>query len=296
MALNTLSKSLSTDKFTLRQFLTQLVKVLLLISLCACLGYLCWQDERALVFVEAGFAIMLLVYWLPFRKMAMSPEIAWDLLALVMYFAVFLKLYELGVEQPSMRFLLGLDWIERFHGWVAHWPVWIAILTNYIVGDFVAYWCHRLFHTRWLWHMHAFHHSAKHLNWVSGIRSSFGHVVGLFLPYAVVLVFFPIPKAGAIATGILIFDTVNQHYLHSNIRFPFQRQLEWIFVTPRVHFVHHSVSRKYSDSNFGFVFTLWDRWFGTYTDPEIVGINEPLGLNYEISKWRLLLGIAKHRT
>jgi sterol desaturase/sphingolipid hydroxylase (fatty acid hydroxylase superfamily) len=293
MFLKTHINDLSVNKLTMWQAL--LGKALLFTCLCTYVGYLCWVSEKALVFVGAGFLIMLIAYWKPFCKMTVPPEICWDLFALIMYFAVFLELYETMIEQPGMKILLSVNWVQDFHERVGHWPLWVAISCNYIIGDFMAYWSHRLFHTQWFWHSHAFHHSSKHLNWISGVRSSFGHIVGLFIPYAIVLVFFPLPKAGVIATYILIFDTINQHYIHSNLRFPFQKQLEWLFVTPRVHFVHHSTLRGHSDSNYGFIFTVWDRCFGTYTDPETVDPNEPLGLNYEISYWRLLAGLPKPR-
>jgi sterol desaturase/sphingolipid hydroxylase (fatty acid hydroxylase superfamily) len=82
-----------------------------------------------------------------------------------------------------------------------------------------------------------------------------------------------------------------QHYTHSNVRIPFARYLELVFVTPRYHFVHHSIDRHLSNSNFGFLFSLWDRILGTYTDPGTIREDEPLGLDYGNAKWRLLIGI-----
>jgi sterol desaturase/sphingolipid hydroxylase (fatty acid hydroxylase superfamily) len=85
--------------------------------------------------------------------------------------------------------------------------------------------------------------------------------------------------------------TCVQHYTHSNVRIPFARYLELVFVTPRYHFVHHSIDRHLSNSNFGFLFSLWDRILGTYTDPGTIREDEPLGLDYSNAKWRLLIGI-----
>jgi sterol desaturase/sphingolipid hydroxylase (fatty acid hydroxylase superfamily) len=53
--------------------------------------------------------------------------------------------------------------------------------------------------------------------------------------------------------------------------------------------VHHSVDQKYSDTNFAQIF-VWDKLFGTYTDPASVPENEPSGLNYENTNLRLLFG------
>jgi sterol desaturase/sphingolipid hydroxylase (fatty acid hydroxylase superfamily) len=112
-----------------------------------------------------------------------------------------------------------------------------------------------------------------------------------FLPYTVVYLFIPTPDVGLAITVIFLLNTLNQHYTHSNIRLPFQKQLEFIFVTPRFHFVHHISTRMHTDSNYGFVFSFWDRIFGTYTNPDEIDNNAPMGLDYEISNLRLLLGI-----
>jgi sterol desaturase/sphingolipid hydroxylase (fatty acid hydroxylase superfamily) len=66
-------------------------------------------------------------------------------------------------------------------------------------------------------------------------------------------------------------------------------------VTPRFHFVHHSTNRSIANSNYGFIFSVWDRLFGTYTDPAVVPPDDSLGLGYEISSWRLVLGLPPPR-
>ena len=45
-------------------------------------------------------------------------------------------------------------------------------------------------------------------------------------------------------------------------------KLGWLFVDNRFHFTHHSVREKYFDRNYGGVFTIYDRMFGTYVAPE----------------------------
>jgi sterol desaturase/sphingolipid hydroxylase (fatty acid hydroxylase superfamily) len=53
---------------------------------------------------------------------------------------------------------------------------------------------------------------------------------------------------------------------HANIRVPvwFDRALGWLIVTPAMHRVHHHYRLPYTDSNYGNIFSLWDRLFGTY--------------------------------
>ena len=66
-------------------------------------------------------------------------------------------------------------------------------------------------------------------------------------------------------------------------------------MTPRFHFVHHSARQHVANSNYGFIFSLWDRMFGTFNDPANVASNDPLGLGYEISGWRLMVGLPAAR-
>jgi len=76
----------------------------------------------------------------------------------------------------------------------------------------------------------------------------------------------------------------------------YTRHIELLFVTPRFHFVHHSADVHFTNSNYGFIFTLWDRLFGTYTNPEHVAPDELLGIDYENSPHRLLLGLPPRRS
>lgn len=294
MSTETPSIAVSAPKIT--SWRSRLVQAFLIVSLCTLLVYLAWLWQQVFFYLLVGLVLMALSYLLPFRKVDAPLELCWDLFALVITLAVFLQICDIGIGQPSVNFLLSVEPIHRFHEWVAQRPLWAVIIGYYIVADFLTYWGHRLLHTRWLWPTHAFHHSPKNLNWISGMRSSLIHNIAIFVPYAVVWVFFPTPKAGIIATVLIVFEIANQHYLHSNIRLPLQRQLEWLFVTPRFHFVHHSACQVRTDSNYGFVFSIWDRLFGTYIDPDTVDPADPLGLDYEISYWRLLIGLPKAKT
>ena len=230
----------------------------------------------------------LLAQAFPFRRLEPRPEVAWDMLAVAFAFC--------------FAFVAGsgLSWLfdtltAVAAGWssfVATWPV-AAVAIGYVVfADFTSYWAHRLLHTRLLWHTHAFHHSSRHLYVLSGLRASFVHILLLFAGPIAGLSLFTIYEVPQVFAVIAASQVANQHYTHSNIRLPMSRYLEYLFVTPRYHFVHHSTNRRLSNSNYGFLFSIWDRMFGTFTDPESVRENDELGLDYENSRWRLLLGVA----
>lgn len=70
--------------------------------------------------------------------------------------------------------------------------------------------------------------------------------------------------------------------MHWNVRwYAWMRRLEVIFVTPRFHHLHHGVGPAFHDMNFGSRFTIWDRWFGTFLDPDEV---DPASLHFGVSE------------
>ena len=251
-----------------------------------------WLLEESLS-VVLGLALWALALWIPMRRFASRPELAWDVLgalatALLGALAAFAFLYAYGSA-------MEVDWVWDWTESIERVPPWELLLLNVVFADFAGYWAHRALHTRWLWNSHAWHHSPKVLYWLSGLRASPGHVAVLYAPAALVFVCFPTPETGAVALASILIDVINQHFIHSNIRVPWAKPLERIFVTPRFHFVHHSTTIARSNSNYGFLFSFWDRLFGTYTDPDTVPENDPLGLGYEIGKGRLLLGLPPPR-
>jgi sterol desaturase/sphingolipid hydroxylase (fatty acid hydroxylase superfamily) len=69
--------------------------------------------------------------------------------------------------------------------------------------------------------------------------------------------------------------------------------LRWLIITPQYHRVHHSATR-HSGMNLGATFSIWDRLFGTYVDPDTMPDSFPLGLDRAVSKQelpRLMLGV-----
>lgn len=239
-----------------------------------------------------GAAFWLLALALPFRALASKAEIRWDVIGYIGSMASAIAIVR-GIEAPL------LDWTDSafgaWYGAYGHLPWWVALLVYIVVADFGVYWAHRLLHSRRLWDAHAWHHSPSYLYFLSGTRAAPLHIVVLIAPYTLAYVLLPYPEFESVALAHAAFGVANQHYIHSNLRFPFARRLEYVFVTPRMHFVHHSRMRARSDSNYGSIFSIWDRLFGTYTDPERVPADDALGLNYEISPRRAFLGLPPRR-
>jgi len=206
--------------------------------------------------IVSGFSFHLLERCCPFRSIPYRRRIWGDLGALAYVWILFTL----------------INWFElRYFGvlgqpWLADWPLWLTLPGFYLIYDFGAYWSHRLMHTSKFWRTHVWHHMPEDIWWLSGCRASIGHVLLYrlaYLPFFFCL--FPPVVALAISTEIILAN----NWMHLNLKwYPWLRQLEWLFVTPRFHHLHHGIASGFRNSNFGAHFTIWDRCFGTYLDPD----------------------------
>jgi sterol desaturase/sphingolipid hydroxylase (fatty acid hydroxylase superfamily) len=159
-------------------------------------------------------------------------------------------------------------------------PAALRIAAFVLATDACRYATHRLMHRPGWWRVHRFHHSVDVLNWFSGMRASPVHVVLFTAPIPLLAWLLQIdPVVQALN---LVAMALSNHLMHTNTRMPdrLQRILEWLIVTPRFHRFHHALDPAWRDWNFGAMFTVWDRWFGTYLDPDrLRGVTLRYGLD-----------------
>lgn len=135
---------------------------------------------------------------------------------------------------------------------------WVLAL---LAGDFLAYWHHRLSHEiNFFWAAHIVHHQSEELNLTTVFRVSAFAVINrsLFFIWMPLVGFDPV-----VTTQVIVFIGLYQFVTHSRLvgKLGF---LEQIFVTPSHHRVHHARNEKYLDTNYGHVFIIWDKMFGTF--------------------------------
>ncbi len=144
-------------------------------------------------------------------------------------------------------------------------------LISFVLLDLAMFGWHYLsHHSDWLWKFHRVHHSDMTLNVTTGLRF---HMAELLLEALVRVVF--IALIGVTAGVVLFTQTLISIFVlfhHTNITFPHEKEWARIFIVPRLHRVHHSILREEHDSNYGAVFSFWDRLFGTLKDKEPVAI------------------------
>ena len=153
--------------------------------------------------------------------------------------------------------------------------VWIAGLVLY---DFCYYWVHRFGHTvALMWAAHVVHHQSEDYNLSTALRqTSSGWLVSwiFYLPMAVLG--FPPLVFGVVA----LVDLLYQYWVHTQQI----GRLGWFdrwFCAPSNHRVHHAVNERYLDKNYGGIFLIWDRIFGSYAseldaEPCVYGTRGPL--------------------
>ncbi len=174
---------------------------------------------------------------------------------------------------------------------LGHVPMVLRILLYLALGDLGYYWMHRLMHTDSLWRVHKWHHSPTYMYWLAGCRSTIGQQFLVGVPYILAA---PVlnPAPWWIYTGLVIFSYLNVDWMHLNTPWG-NRRVEWIFVTPRFHHIHHSADAAHHSKNLGNLFTIWDRLFGTYLDPDTLTAKEKdlsFGLGEPANPVRMIVG------
>jgi len=166
--------------------------------------------------------------------------------------------------RPVVLSLLG--WTEaRDFGLVYLLPLPAGrVIFGFLLMDLAFYYWHRINH-RWpfLWRFHNVHHIDPDLDVSTSFRFHFGEVA-LSVAFRVIQVTLSGVSAWTYGVYELAFQ-LNTLFQHSNVRLPiaFERPLNRLLVTPRMHGIHHSQVRGETDSNFSVVLSWWDRLHGT---------------------------------
>jgi alkylglycerol monooxygenase len=173
--------------------------------------------------------------------------------------------------------MLPFMWVSEHHA-LAALPMdsvgaWIVGLFAF---DFCGYWRHRHHHEiNFLWAVHGVHHAAEDFNFGAALRQAlFGNVLGWAWTVPLAL-FIPLDMF----VGIIVFDYLYQFVQHTR-HVPKLGPVEWLMNTPSHHRVHHGTEAKYLDRNYGGIFIVWDRLFGTFQveqEEPTYGLTKPLG-------------------
>ena len=209
------------------------------------------------------------------------------------YRSVFLKdLVSLGMY--NIFFLLAVNITDRipipnYASAILALPLLVKLGLFYLVEDFGLYWVHRIMHTGPVWRVHKWHHSPRYMYWLAGVRTTIPHILFFNLTYVVALpILHSVPSW--VFFAISVEHILRNNWMHMNVVWR-SNWLEWVFVTPRYHHIHHSDDPQHYTSNFGSLFTFWDRMFSTYLNPEEVKKEISFGIGERPNPARLILGV-----
>ena len=154
---------------------------------------------------------------------------------------------------------------------------WFIWLVYFVLYDFLYYWKHRCGHYwRIMWASHVAHHQSEEFNLSTALRQTGTDYLGFVF-------FMPLFFLGISSSTFILIASVNliyQFWVHTEHIKRLGHLDKWV-VTPSNHRVHHATNTEYLDKNFGGVFIIWDRFFGTFCEEKIdrmchYGIKESL--------------------
>lgn len=202
--------------------------------------------------------------------------------------------YAIGqLTKPLLHYVLPFSTIVLAASWTPlhlsprDWWVWLLGL---VVTDFCYYWAHRADHRiRLLWTAHSVHHSSTYFNLTTAIRLPWLNPIAAMMRS---LAWVPAALLGFPAWMIFLLNTLGLLYqfpIHTQRVRNLWRPVEFVFNTPAHHRVHHGSNQPYLDTNYGGVFIVWDRMFGSFaaeSEPvrygltHDIGTGNPLKVNY----------------
>ena len=219
---------------------------------------------RLVIFLTVAILLMSLEFFFSYRKRILNRKTRWPVNLMIIFLdSVFIKLI-IPTGLVGIAIWANLHNIGIFNYYKIN-SIYSGILT-FIIFDLAIYFQHIYSH-KWnlLWRFHQVHHTDPDLDVTTALRF---HPVEMF--YSLIYKICLILILGANATSFLIFEIVLNSmsmFNHANLYIPekIEKVLRFIFVTPQMHIIHHSVLQMESDTNFGFNFSLWDYLLGTYT-------------------------------
>jgi sterol desaturase/sphingolipid hydroxylase (fatty acid hydroxylase superfamily) len=168
----------------------------------------------------------------------------------------------------AILIVLLSEWCHHQSFGIVYW-LHANVLLTAIIGilalDFSSWLVHLVMHkSKLLWRFHLIHHSDNNVDVTTGLRHHPGDSIlrGIFF---MLLIFI----SGAPMYSVMMYQTlvvIATAFTHANISLPlrFDKAISYILISPNMHKVHHHWKQPFTDSNYGAVFSIWDRLLGTF--------------------------------
>jgi sterol desaturase/sphingolipid hydroxylase (fatty acid hydroxylase superfamily) len=154
--------------------------------------------------------------------------------------------------------------------WLHSLPLWLNVLIAFMILDFIgAYFVHFLEHkVKFMWKFHLVHHSDTHVDTTTANRHHPGESIfrATFTALAILV-------AGAPFGVVMLYQSFSallSQFNHANITLPkwLDNGMSWFIVSPNMHKVHHHYTQPLTDTNYGNIFSIWDRVLKTFAKQE----------------------------
>jgi sterol desaturase/sphingolipid hydroxylase (fatty acid hydroxylase superfamily) len=180
---------------------------------------------------------------------------------------------------PLLSVSTLLAFAERYSGssLLGSLPPLTQVVLSFLLLDLTLYFWHWLSHRfKWLWQFHRVHHSDLTMNVSTALRVHVLDHLTMTGFKAAYLIGFGVSKETLVCNEAI--TTLFLMFHHSNLTFKGEGMLGNFIIVPYLHRLHHSTIRHEHDNNYGAVFSIWDRSFGTLRQdqPEVLGITEPI--------------------
>jgi sterol desaturase/sphingolipid hydroxylase (fatty acid hydroxylase superfamily) len=237
-------------------------------------------STRVFIFWGGVLLFLILELLIPYRPSSVSKVTRW------------INNLGIGVFNSILLNLLFASFIiqtaaygtTRQIGVLNLWPLpyWVKVVTTVVFLDLILYVWHLMNHEiPFFWRFHRVHHSDLNLDVSTASRFHMGEL-SISAVIKIGLIFF----LGADLFSVVLFDSLvvlTSQFQHSSLTVPvrFERLYWTLFVPPSMHRIHHSVVIKERNSNYGTIFSLWDRILET--------------LLSQIDQARILIGIGAYQ-
>ena len=146
-------------------------------------------------------------------------------------------------------------------------PTWVNVIISLLLLDLIgAYLVHFIQHkVPWMWKFHLVHHSDMNVDVTTGLRHHPGETV-----FRIIFTIIGVFVSGASIGMVMLYQSLSvlfAHITHANINIPkkIDSILSYVLVTPNMHKIHHHYEMPLTDSNYGNIFSIWDRLFNTFS-------------------------------
>lgn len=145
-------------------------------------------------------------------------------------------------------------------------PLWVTLILGLLLLDLIgAYLIHFIEHKiKWMWKFHMIHHADTHVDTTTANRHHPGESF-----FRAVFTIIGVVICGAPMWLVMLYQSLSavfSQFNHANLRLPFSvdNAISLVFVSPNMHKVHHHFEQPQTDTNYGNIFSIWDRVFGTF--------------------------------